>query len=224
MGKIFVVEGSDGSGKKTQTDELYKRLLDEGHKVKKLEFPNYESDSSALVKMYLNGEFGTNPNDVNCYAASTFYAVDRFASYVKDWKKIYEEKDSILIADRYTTSNAVHQTCKIEDNYKKEMFLNWLWDLEYVKMGIPKPDTVIFLDMPVGVSLKLMKERANKITNETKKDIHESHAEFLKKSYDNALWLVKKYNWNKINCSVNGQPRTIENIHDDIYNVVKKFL
>ncbi|WP_368262793.1 dTMP kinase [Clostridium disporicum] len=221
-GKIFIVDGTDGSGKQTQTEALYERLLKEGHNVRKITFPNYESPACQPVKMYLNGDFGTNPEDVNAYVASTFYAVDRFASYKMDWGKFYEE-GGIIISDRYTTSNMIHQAVKMEKE-EREAYLEWLTDLEFTKYGLPKPDGVIFLNVDSEYTQKLMENRLNKINQEEKKDIHESDFEYLRKSYLNSLEIAEKYNWNKIDCIKDGQLRTIEDISDEIYKTITSML
>ena len=218
-GKLIVIEAGDSSGKETQTKKLFKRLISEQIKVKKIEFPNYKSDSSALVKMYLNGEFGENASDINPYTASTFYAVDRAASYLKEWKSDYME-DMVILTDRYTTSNAVHQASKIKDLQAKQEYLDWLYDLEYIKMGLPIPDCVIFLDMPPKYGIELMKKRNNKITGNDKKDIHEKNHKFLYDSYDNACAIADKYEWKRIDCVRDEKLRSIEDIHEDIYDIV----
>lgn len=222
-GKIIVIEGCDGSGKATQTQKLYQRLIDEEYNVKKVEFPNYKSDSSALVKMYLEGRFGDKPEDVNSYVASTFYAVDRFASYKTEWKDFYEN-GGIIIADRYTTSNMVHQASKIDDENQKSKFLDWLWNFEFNIFDLPVPDCVIFLNMCPEYSKKLMENRKNKITGQDAKDIHEKDLEYLKKSYNNSKYIAKKYSWHIINCVEKGCVKSIEEIHENVYSTVKKFL
>lgn len=222
-GKLIVLEACDGSGKATQTKKLYERLIDEGYDVLKVEYPNYESDSSALIKMYLNGEFGDKPEDVNAYAASTFYAVDRYASFKKQWKSFYD-KGGIILADRYTTSNMVHQAAKIDNLEEKDKFLNWLWDLEFNLMGLPVPDIVIFLNMPPEYSKELIFNRKNKFTGEEEKDIHEKNEDFLIHSYENACAIAKKYNWDRIDCVSNGNIKTIDEIHDKIYEAIIKKL
>jgi len=222
-GKLFVIEsGTDGSGKATQTQMLYEALVAEGHKVIKITFPDYESDSSALVKMYLKGDFGSNPDDVNPYIASEFYAVDRYASFKTYWEKYYNE-GYIILADRYTTSNMVHQGVKMKGRAKNK-YLNWLYDLEYVKNKIPVPTAVLLLNLPPEVSQKLMAERLNKFTGDKEKDIHESNVEYLKKCYDNALGIAKKYKWTNISCAENGDIKDKEVIHNDVLMQVKKFL
>lgn len=223
-GKLIIIEaGSDASGKATQTKRLFSRLKEDKYNIRKVEYPNYKSNSSALVKMYLNGEFGYKPEDVNAYAASTFYAVDRYASYMTEWKRFYEN-GGIVLADRYTTSNMVHQASKIEDEMERNNYLDWLWDLEFVKMGLPVPDMVIFLDVPPAISNSLMSNRNNKITGGSKKDIHESDREYLRRTYLNACRVVEKYDWKKIECTSNNCLRSIDNIHNEIYEYVVKNL
>ena len=219
-GKLIIIEGSDGSGKATQTEKLYTKFLGAGLKVKKVEFPNYESESSALIKMYLNGDFGKEPNDVNPYVASTFYAVDRFASYKREWKSFYDE-GGIILADRYTTSNMVHQAAKIENELEKDKFLDWLWEYEYKLFNLPEPDCVIFLDMPPEYSRKLMEERNNKFTGTETKDIHERNFEYMNNSYNNAKSVAEKYSWKKITCIKDNNIRSIEEIAEEIYDRTK---
>lgn len=222
-GKLIVIEAGDGSGKATQTQMLYDKLVAQSKaRVKKVEFPNYKSESSALIKMYLKGEFGEDPSLVNPYVASTFYTVDRFVSYEKDWKDFYQ-KGGIILADRYTTSNMVHQAAKIIDHREREDYLNWLWDFEFEKFKLPVPDCVIFLDMPPQYSTKLISNRPNKY-GEIDKDIHERNSEFLVISYNNSLEIARKYCWIKISCIKNDKIRSINEIHNDIYNVVKELL
>lgn len=223
-GKLIIIEaGSDASGKATQTKRLFTRMKNERYNIRKVEYPNYKSSSSALVKMYLNGEFGYRPEDVNAYAASTFYSVDRYASYTKEWKRYYQN-GGIVLADRYTTSNMVHQASKLEDEEERNKYLDWLWDLEFVKLGLPVPDMVIFLDVPPVISNGLMCNRNNKITGGSKKDIHESDSEYLRKTYVNACRIAEKYNWKRIQCIEGSFLRSIEDIHDEIYNYVVKNL
>ena len=222
-GKLIIIEsGSDASGKATQTRKLVERLSNEYNNVRKVEYPNYESESSALVKMYLRGDFGKNPSDVDPYVASTFYAADRYASFKTEWEEFYNN-GGIIIADRYTTSNMVHQASKM-DEADRDKYLDWLFDYEFNLYKIPQPDCVIFLDVPIEFSQKLMENRKNKITGEDKKDIHESDIEYLTKSYNNSLYIADKYNWNKINCVENENLRTIEDIHEEIYKIVKEII
>lgn len=218
-GKLIVIEGTDGSGKETQSTKLYERLLNENMNVKLIKFPNYDSPSSGLVKMYLNGDFGSSPSDVNAYVASTFYAVDRFASYKTEWKSFYEN-GGIVIADRYTTSNMIHQASKIENAEERESFLKWLCDFEFVMFGLPKPDMVFFLDMPIEYSKKLIQYRDNKITGNEEKDIHEKDIQYLKDSYNISKELANKYRWKNINCITNSNIKTIDEIHNEIYSIL----
>lgn len=223
-GKLIIIEaGSDASGKATQTKKLFSRMKGDKYNIRKVEYPNYKSNSSALVKMYLNGEFGYKPDDVNAYAASTFFSVDRYASYMKEWKRYYEN-GGIILADRYTTSNMVHQASKIDDEMERNRYLDWLWDLEFVKLGLPVPDMVIFLDVPPIISNNLMYRRNNKITGGTKKDIHESDREYLAKTYLNACMVAEKYGWKRIECITNNCLRSIEDINNEIYAYVVKNL
>lgn len=222
-GKLIVIEGSDSSGKATQTEKLYDRLAGQGYKIRKVEYPNYKSSSSALVKMYLNGEFGTAPEDVNPYAASTFYAVDRFASYKAGWKDFYED-GGIVIADRYTTANMIHQAAKLDNSEEKEKFLDWIWDFEFKKMGLPVPDCVIFLDMPPKYSQKLMEERNNKITGNVEKDIHEKNINYMIKSYENSCFISEKYNWSNVCCVDGDRIKKIGEIHEEVYDIVEKII
>lgn len=213
-GLLVVIEsGSDASFKETQTKLLYDRLINEGYKVEKISFPNYDSNSSALVKMYLNGDFSENPMDIDPKISSTFYAVDRYASYMTHWKKLLEE-GYIVIADRYTTSNMVHQAGKLEGK-EKEDFLNWLYDYEYNMFKLPVPDEVIFLNMLPEVSQYFISKRENKINGSNKKDIHERNKKYLDKCYYSSLDLVDKYNWSKINC-------VYENVNKDLLNNINK--
>jgi len=218
-GKVIVIEGCDGSGKATQTKKLFDRLVLEGYNVKKVEYPNYESNSSALVKMYLNGEFGSNPSEINPYAASSFYAVDRYASFKKDWEKFYKE-GGIIIADRYTTANMIHQASKISNEVYREQFLEWLWDFEFVKFGLPIPECVIFLDVNPSYSKELMANRANKINGFEEKDIHEKDSIYLLNSYNNSCKVADKYGWKKIKCVHSGELRKIEEIHEELYSFI----
>ncbi len=223
-GRLIIIEsGTDGSGKATQTKLLCEKLSGLDIKVKKITFPNYESESSSLVKMYLRGEFGKNPSEVNPYAASAFYSVDRFASYKMDWE-VFLKQGGIVISDRYTTSNMVHQAAKIQDEQERDSYLKWLSELEYEKFGLPVPSRVFFLDMPPEITQKLMENRANKITGEAKKDIHESNKQYLQDSYNNSLYIAKKYNWEIIKCVENGIIRTPQEIHEEIYTKVLKVI
>lgn len=217
-GKLIIIEAGDGSGKATQTEKLLQRLLLEKFRVKKVEFPNYASESSALVKMYLNGEFGTDPNTISPYIASSFYAVDRYASFKKEWEGFYQE-GGIILADRYTTSNMVHQAAKFDDEKEKTKFINWLYDFEYNIFGLPVPDYVIFLDMPPEFSFGLISKRARKAFD-VRQDIHEADKQYLIKSYNNANWIANKYKWHRVMCISNSSLKTIEEIHEEVYKLV----
>lgn len=220
MGKLIVIEGLDGSGKSTQLEMLEKNLTALGTKVKTVSFPDYSSNSSALVKMYLAGEFGSQPGDVNPYASSLFYAVDRYASFKTDWGKHYND-GGIVLSGRYTTSNAVHQTSKLPRD-EWENFTEWLYSLEYNKVSIPKPDLVIFLDMPTEISQGLLSGRYG--GNEEKKDIHERDVEYLSACRKAALFNVEKFGWKTVNCAKNGKARTIDDIADEVLQLVKEVL
>lgn len=223
MGKLIVIEGLDSSGKQTQTELLYNVLKECGQNVKKISFPCYESNSSALVKMYLAGDFGKNADDVNPYAASSFYAVDRYASYKTDWG-IFYEKGGVVIADRYTTSNMIHQAGKINDLTQRDSYLEWLYDYEFKYLKLPKPDKVLFLEMEPEVSRKLMESRANKITGESEKDIHEKDKNHLAKSYESAMYVAEKFGWKIVKCVKDNCLRSIEDIHEELLGYVKKEL
>lgn len=223
MGILIAIDGVDASGKQTQTELLAKRLKAEGKNIKELSFPAYDNPSSTLVKMYLNGDFGKNPADVNAYATSVLFASDRFATYRTDWGKDYNS-DTIIIADRYVSSNLIHQASKIDDNAEKDKFLLWLDDLEHSVFGLPRPAVTIFLDMPPEYGARLMKDRLNKSTGGEQKDIHESDREYLNKSYNNAVYVAEKFGWKRIPCVKDGEIRTIEEISDDIEKIVKELL
>ena len=220
MGKLIVIEGLDGSGKGTQAQILFERLEKEGRKVKKISFPVYSSDSSALVRMYLAGQFGSRPGDVNAYAASSFYAVDRFASFKSDWGREYND-DYIIIADRYTTSNGVHQCSKLPEG-EWNSFMDWLYDFEYSKLGIPAPDEVIYLDMSLQVSQKLLSGRYS--GDESKKDIHEKDSEYLDRSRQAARFCADHDKWTTIKCDDGKNPHSIEEISARVYDTIKHLL
>lgn len=221
-GKLIVIEsGTDGSGKETQSELLFKKLNEDGFNVKTFSYPNYKNKSSTLVTMYLDGEFGDNPDEVNVFAASTFFAVDRFANYVKEWKDFYES-GGIVLLDRYTTSNMVHQGAKIQDTKERDKYLEWLCHLEFELYELPKPDAVLFLDVTPEVSETLRKDRPNK--NGKKKDIHESSSEHLNASYLNSLYIAEKYDWIKVQCIADNKMISIEEIHSSIMDEVYELL
>ncbi len=219
-GKLIVLEGIDGSGKATQSGLLEKKLQAEGREVMHISFPDYDSDSSALVKMYLSGQFGKDPGDVNPYAASLFYAVDRFASYRTKWKDFYEN-GGIVIADRYTTSNMVHQMTKYDDEKERKDFLSWLEQTEYEELELPRPDLVILLDIPLTISENLVKERAKQGGS---MDIHEQHLDYLRKCHDAYQELVTLYGWQKIACADHGCLRGMEDIAKEVGDAVQTVL
>ena len=218
MGILITIDGLDGSGKQTQSELLEKKLTELGVKARVVSFPDYESNSSALVKMYLGGEFSHDPEGVNAYAASSFFAVDRFASFVKDWKEDYEN-GTVIIANRYTTANAIHQLSKIKGDKEREEFLSWLWDFEFGKLGIPEPDVTFFLEVPVEISLELIRKRSEETGREI--DIHENEGH-LTASYSAAIFSAKRLSWQTIHCARNGEMRTREEISDEILERVKE--
>lgn len=216
MGRLIIVEGLDGSGKSTQVELLSRRLTEAGVAVRTVSFPHYESDSSALVKMYLAGDFGTKPGDVNAYAASLFFSVDRFASFRTDWEAHYRAGGTVLAA-RYTTSNAIHQAAKLPRE-EWDGYLDWLFETEYGKIGLPKPDLVVFLDMPPEVSQTMMTGRYG--GDESKKDIHERDLAYLNNCREAARYIAARYGWQVIGCAENGSPRPIESISDELMDCV----
>lgn len=217
-GKLIAIEGLDGSGKETQTKLLCEALSSRKIVFQKISFPDYESPSSSLVKMYLNGDFGNQPGDVNAYAASSFYAVDRFASYRRYWKKAYDRGD-LIIADRYTTSNLVFQLPKVEKEKWGE-FLKWLEDYEYEKLGLPKPNLTFYLEMPEEVSEQLLNERYH--GDESQKDIHEKDCSFQHVCRESAAFAAQTLKWQIIHCVENGRLRTPEEIHREMAQKINK--
>lgn len=220
MSKLIIMEGLDGSGKSTQTRLLEEYFASNEIKYKKIKLPDYDSPSSTLVKMYLGGEFGNNADDVNAYAAGAFYAVDRFASYKLGWKREYDN-GTLILADRYATSNSIYQMEKIDESQWDE-YLDWSADFEYNKIGIPKPDMVIYLDMPVEISQKLMTSRYN--GDEGKKDVHEANVDFLNRCRESALYAAKKQGWYVVPCSDGTEPYSVEHIHNEVVRIVKEGL
>lgn len=219
MGKLVVIDGTDGSGKETQMNILSGKLKEKNIDFKRVSFPNYDSDSSSLVKMYLSGDFGENASDISPYVASTFYAVDRYATYKRELEEYYEN-GGLILADRYTTANMVHQAGKIRDKDEREKFLKWVWDLEFNIYKIPMPDKIFFLNMPTDYALKLIENRKNKFDENAKKDIHESDKDHLQNSYNAACEVAKEYNWNEIKCVKGEEIRTREEIGEEIFGIV----
>ena len=220
MGKLIVLEGTDGSGKSTQFKLLTERLESIGAEFRHAVFPRYSEPSSALIRMYLGGEFGTKPSDVNSYAASAFYAVDRYASYKQDWGNWYQQ-GGLVLCDRYTTSNAVHQASK-EAPENREKFLHWLYEFEYDKLELPKPDLTLYLDVPTDFTERLMRGREEKLG--TKADIHEKDLEYLLTCRNTGRAAANYYGWTVINCVKDGAMRSIEDIHEEIFAHVAKLL
>lgn len=219
MGKLIVLEGLDGSGKGTQTDLLVAFLQKKGKKVKKIDFPKYGSAGAALVELYLGGGLGGSPFDTNAYAASMFYAADRYVSFRQDWGRDYADPDTVIVANRYTTANACHQLSKLPTE-EREPFLRWLWDFEYDKLGLPKPDLVILLDMPVALSKKMVDRRGGK------KDIHELDGEYLARCREAALYVSRACGWTVIPCGGEDAdaPYSREKILADITAAAEKTL
>lgn len=218
MAKLIVLEGTDSSGKETHTGLLEKYLIEKGYKVIRRSFPNYTSGASFPVKAYLRGDYGKDANLINPYAISIMYAVDRYASFKTDWQKFMNEDDNtILLFDRYVQSNMIHQMSKITSESEGRDYLEWLDDLEFIKMGLPRPDNVFLLNMPTDLAIQLKQGRANKITGSEEQDIHESNRDHLEKSYRSALTAQKIYNWEEVKCSnTNGSLRSIEEIQQEL--------
>ena len=223
MGKLFVIDGTDGSGKQTQFKKLQERFNEENIKYRVVSFPNYDSPSSSLVKMYLSGEFGEHAKDVNPYIASTFYAADSYEKNKKYFENYYNE-GGIILADRYTTANMVHQAGKITDSLEREKFLDWLWDFEFNLYGLPVPTKTFFLNMPPDYAMHLMENRENKFTHGSQKDIHERDKSHIVDSYNAACSVVNKYNWYEVKCIKESNIRTIDDIHEEIFNEIKKYI
>lgn len=219
-GKLIVLEGIDGSGKSAQFRRLCARLEKDGIDYNHIVFPRYDQESSALIRMYLGGEFGTHPDDVNAYTASTFFAVDRFASYKKDWGSTYEN-GGLFLSDRYTTSNAVHQGSKLSDA-ELPAFFRWLSDLEYEKMGLPRPDLVIYLDVDIETSLARMRRREAK--NHTHADIHEQDIEYLRRCLRTAQHAADFFGWTRIPFQKDGQERDVDEKNEEIYRIIRETL
>ena len=219
-GKLIVFEGTDGSVKSTQFQRCCQALQAQGRTFRTIRYPRYEAESSALVRMYLGGAFGSHPDDVNAYAASTFFAVDRYASYKMDWGQWYAS-GGLVLSDRYTTSNAVHQTVKVPRE-ERMTFLHWLYDLEFDKLQLPKPDLVLYLDVPTDFTEKLLRRREQ--DTHTQADIHEQDTAYLAACREVGRQAAEFYHWQVISCVKDGAMRTIEDIHEEIYQCVKKCL
>ncbi len=212
MGRMIVIEGLDGSGKSTQIELLKKYLQGAGCSYRQIKLPDYEDPSSTLVRMYLGGAFGKKPEDVGAFAASAFFAVDRFASFKQHWQADYDG-GKLILADRYTTSNAYHQLVKMpRENWDE--YLEWLEDFEYVMLGIPRPDFVVYLDMPIEISQQLMSLRSEKTG--AQKDVHEADVGYLYRCREAAMYAAQKLGWTVITCAENGEPLSIKTISEKI--------
>ncbi len=218
-GKLIVIEGTDGSGKETQSNLLHEYLKKNNIESTLVHFPNYDSPASSLVKMYLAGEFGDNANQVNPYAASVFYACDRFASWKMQWQEDYHS-GKIIIADRYVMSNLIHQASKFAEHKEKEQFQNWLENLEYQIFGLPKPDKVLFLHVDIEKTFELMRDRENKITQSQQKDIHERDRAYMRKSYETANYFAIQEGWSKIECMRDDVMKSKHEIHTEIIQLL----
>lgn len=216
MGKLIILEAGDASGKETQTRLLYERLLAEGRDVTRVSFPDYESDSSALVKMYLRGDFGAQAADVDAYAASAFFAVDRYASFHTKWGAAYK-RGGVILSDRYVTSNIAHQAVKFSDEAERRVYLEWLDNFEYARLGLPRPDLVVFLDMPPEISDRLLAARAQETGAA---DIHEKDRSYLHRVHAAYAEAVEKFGWARVSCGKGMTPRTPEDIAADVYKAV----
>lgn len=218
-GTIIVIEGLDGCGKSTQLELCSQKLSSLVHNFHSLSFPDYSSPSSAPVKMYLDGEISSDASSINAYAASSFYAVDRYINYKTHWENLYSN-GGFFLTSRYTSSNIIYQMSKLKKNHWED-YIKWLLDYEFEKLGIPEPDSVIFLDMPVEISQKLLLKRYS--GDESKRDIHETDTEFLNRCRKCALFAAECLNWNVISCSENNEPLPIEKINLHIMQIIKEF-
>ncbi len=215
-GKLIILEAGDASGKETQTRLLYERLMSEGRDVTRVSFPDYGSDSSALVKMYLRGDFGAQAADVDAYAASAFFAVDRYASFHTKWGEAYR-RGGVILSDRYTTSNLAHQAVKLDIEKARRDYFSWLEDFEYVRLGLPRPDLVVFLDMPPEASDRLL---AARVKETGAADIHEKDKNYLHRVHDAYTEAARLFGWTRVACGEGATPRKPENIADDVYQAV----
>jgi len=214
LGKLIVFEGIDGSGKSTQFEMMFKRLLSESRDFKRIVFPRYNEPSSTLIRMYLRGEFGNNPDSVNAYAASSFYAVDRYASFVQDWRDYYEN-GGLILTDRYTTSNALHQGAKVSAK-DREQFFKWLYDYEFSLIGLPSPDMVMYMDIDADLAAERLRQR--EAETDTNADIHESDMAYLYKCVESGRQAAALYGWHSIMCTSAGVERNKDDMHLEIYS------
>jgi len=216
LGKLIVFEGIDGSGKSTQFDMMCERLTSENRKFKRLVFPRYNEPSSALIKMYLGGEFGDSPDSVNAYAASSFYAVDRYASFIQDWHDFYID-GGLILTDRYTTSNALHQGAKVAPD-KREHFFKWLYEYEFDLIGLPAPDIVIYMDIEAEFATTRLRRRESETA--TNADIHESDITYLSNSVESGKQAASLFGWHKVKCINSGIERDKDDLHKEIYDII----
>jgi len=216
LGKLIVFEGIDGSGKSTQFEMMCTRLSNEGRRFKRLVFPRYSEPSSALIKMYLGGDFGENPDSVNAYAASSFYAVDRYASFIQDWCE-YHKDGGLILTDRYTTSNALHQGAKIEPN-KRESFFKWLYEYEFERLGLPSPDLVVFMDIDAEFAATRLERRQTETGTDA--DIHEKDMSYLNNCAQSGNQAAAQFGWHRICCVREGIERDAVEIHAEIYDII----
>lgn len=221
MGLFIVIDGLDGSGKHTQLTRLAGHLTALGKKVRTLSFPHYHTPGCVLVEEYLSGRFGDRPGDTNAYTASLFYAMDRFYSFKTDWEKDLRDPDTVVLADRYTTANAVHQAAKLPPE-ERDGYLDWLFDTEYEKIGLPRPDRVIYLEVLPALSLSLVEKRS--VSDHRVKDIHEKDASFFAAGYEAAVHAADRFGWDKIRCWREGTMRPVEDIFDEIWERVAPLL
>lgn len=219
-GKLIVLEGTDGAGKTTQTRLMAQRLEREGVPFRMVDFPRYGSPFAAPVERYLMGDLGRKPGDVNAYAASTFYAVDRYAAYKEDWGRDYEA-GGLILSNRYTTSNAVHQAPKLPEG-ERQAYLDWLFDLEYNRLGLPEPDLVVYLDLPAEISARMLQKR--QADTHTQADIHEQDGAYLRACRESAQAIVKQLGWRLVDCSRDGEIRSLEDIHQELWEIVRALL
>lgn len=217
MGRLIAIEGLDGAGKNTQSEKLCRYLTTRGVKARKIDFPNYAGRGSTLVKMYLDGELGDSPDDTNPYAASAFFACDRYISYVTDWKGFLSDPDAVVVANRYTTANAYHQLSKMPRE-EWDTFLDWLMDFEFGKLGLPSPDDVILLLVPPEYSHKNVEKRSRNFN--VKLDIHEKDAEYLERCYDAALYAAKRCGWKTVMCVENGELLSIDDVFTKVFEAL----
>lgn len=215
-GTVLVFEGTDGSGKQTQSQKCFEALVAKGVSVRMMSFPQYENPSSALVKKYLDGEFGENAKDVDAYKASSFYAIDRFVAFDEDLRRFLHE-GGVLILDRYTTSSLLHQGGKIRDVGEREAFFDWVESLEYETYQLPRPKKVFYLMVPPWKNMSLMENRQHRFENSTKKDIHERDFDHLAEAFENGMYLVESRGWELVHClDEEKHMRSIEDIHEEV--------